>query len=151
MYEDSDKTDRLNDGLTKIIINAKGIPNDENQVTLNLVKLMNDEPVQDDPYFEEAQAKIKEFNEDPEWSDYIMDYEEKILEREQDAREEGLIKGREEGKEEGFKEGIVYGIHNLITIMRDYGENNQRILQRLKQKYGSDFTDEQLENFLKQN
>lgn len=92
-------------------------------------------------------AKIKEFNEDPEWSDYIMDYEEKILEREQDAREEGLIKGREEG----FKEGIVYGIHNLITIMRDYGENNQRILQRLKQKYGSDFTDEQLENFLKQN
>ena len=75
-----------------------------------------------------------------------MDYEEKILEREQDARVEGLIKGREEGKE-----GIVYGIHNLITIMRDYGENNQRILQRLKQKYGSDFTDEQLENFLKQN
>ena len=104
---------------------------------------MNDEPVQDDPYFEEAQAKIKEFNEDPEWSDYIMDYEEKILEREQDAREEG--------KEEGFKEGVVYGIHNFITIMRDYGENNQRILQRLKQKYGSDFTDEQLENFLKQN
>ena len=151
LYEDSDKTDRLNDGLTKIIINAKGIHNDENQVTLNLVKLMNDEPVQDDPYFEEAQAKIKEFNEDPEWSDYIMDYEEKILEREQDAREEGLIKGREEGKEEGFKEGVVYGIHNFITIMRDYGENNQRILQRLKQKYGSDFTDEQLENFLKQN
>ena len=84
-------------------------------------------------------AKIKEFNEDPEWSDYIMDYEEKILEREQDAREEGK------------EEGLVYGIHNLITIMRDYGENNQRILQRLKQKYGSDFTDEQLENFLKQN
>lgn len=27
-------------------------------------------------------AKIKEFNEDPEWSDYIMDYEKKILERE---------------------------------------------------------------------
>ena len=48
-------------------------------------------------------AKIKEFNEDPEWSDYIMDYEEKILEREQDAREEGLIKGREEGKEEASK------------------------------------------------
>ena len=72
-----------------------------------------------------------------------MDYEEKILEREQDAREEG--------KEEGFKEGVVYGIHNFITIMRDHGENNQRILQRLKQKYGSDFTDEQLENFLKQN
>lgn len=72
-----------------------------------------------------------------------MDYEEKILEREQDAREEG--------KEEGFKEGVVYGIHNFITIMRDYGENNRRILQRLKQKYGSYFTDEQLENFLKQN
>ncbi|WP_061204589.1 hypothetical protein [Lactobacillus crispatus] len=26
LYEDSDKSDRLNDGLTKIIINAKGVP-----------------------------------------------------------------------------------------------------------------------------
>ena len=34
-------------------------------------------------------------------SDYIMDYEDKRLEREQDAREEGLEEGMLEGKKDG--------------------------------------------------
>lgn len=74
-------------------------------MTLNLVKLMNDKPVQNDQYFEKAQAKIKEFNEDPDWSDYIMDYEDKRLEREQDAREEGLEEGMNQGMLKGKKDG----------------------------------------------
>ena len=41
-------------------------------------------------------------------------------------------------------------MQNLISVLRDYGENNQNILQRLKQKYGNTFSDEQLEDFLKQ-
>ena len=83
-------------------------------------------------------AKIKEFNEDPEWSDYIMDYEEKILEREQDAREEG--------KEEGLKRGVKI----LVSSLKKAGNIKQEIMHLLEQNYGSDFTDEQLENFLKE-
>ena len=128
----------MNDGLTKIIINAKGIPNDENQITLNLVKLMNDEPVQDDQYFEEAQAKIKEFNEDPEWSDYIMDYEEKILEREQDAREEGVL----EGKKDSAK--------ILASALKKAGNTKQEIMQQLEQNYGNVFSKKQLNEFMAQ-
>ncbi len=54
------------------------------------------------------------------------------------------------GMEEGKKEGLITGIQNLISVMKDYGESNQGILQRLKQKYGKNFSEQELENFLKQ-
>ncbi|MCH4005014.1 MAG: hypothetical protein LKH59_04095 [Lactobacillus crispatus] len=71
-----------------------------------------------------------------------MDYEEKILEREQDAREEGLVKGREEGLKRGVK--------ILVFSLKRAGNTKQEIMHLLEQNYGSDFTDEQLENFLKE-
>ena len=71
-----------------------------------------------------------------------MDYEEKILEREQDAREEGLVKGREEGLKRGDK--------ILVSSLKRAGNTKQEIMHLLEQNYGSDFTDEQLENFLKE-
>ena len=71
-----------------------------------------------------------------------MDYEEKILEREQDAREEGLVKGREEGLKRGVK--------ILVSSLKRAGNTKQEIMNLLEQNYGSDFTYEQLENFLKE-
>ena len=154
LYEDTDKTDRLIDGSTKIIINSKGIPNRENQIILNLVNLMNDEPVQDDQYFEEVQAKIKEFNEDPDWRDYIMDYEEKRREREQDAREEGKKEGRAEGKVEGIKQGqrsqMLEDVKILISALKKAGSTKQEIMQQLEQNYSKSFTQKQLTDFLAQ-
>lgn len=82
-----------------------------------------------------------------EWRDSIMDYETKMLERKQEGEE----KGHKEGLEEGKKAGLITGVHYLISVLRDYGETNQGILQRLKQKYGNDFSDDQLKEFLKQN
>ena len=67
-----------------------------------------------------------------------MDYEEKILEREQDAREEG--------KEEGLKRGVKI----LVSSLKRAGNTKQEIMNLLEQNYGSDFSDEQLENFLKE-
>lgn len=67
-----------------------------------------------------------------------MDYEEKILEREQDAREEG--------KEEGLKRGVKI----LVSSLKRAGNTKQEIMNLLEQNYGSDFTDEPLENFLKE-
>lgn len=71
-----------------------------------------------------------------------MDYEEKILQREQDAREEGLVKGREEGLKRGVK--------ILVSSLKRVGNTKQEIMHLLEQNYGSDFIDEQLENFLKE-
>ena len=35
-------------------------------------------------------------------------------------------------------------MQNLISVLRDYGEDNQNILQQLKQKYDNTFSDKQL-------
>ena len=67
-----------------------------------------------------------------------MDYEEKILQREQDAREEG--------KEEVLKRGVKI----LVSSLKRAGNTKQEIMHLLEQNYGSDFSDEQLENFLKE-
>ena len=56
----------------------------------------------------------------------------------------------EEFQEFIAKEGLITGVQNLISVLRDYGEDNQNILQQLKQKYGNTFSDKQLEDFLKQ-
>ncbi|WP_254262160.1 hypothetical protein [Lactobacillus helveticus] len=47
---------------------------------LGLVDLINDRPVHLNKYFDWAQKKIKELNDDPKWRDKIMDYETRLLE-----------------------------------------------------------------------
>ena len=158
-----DSTDILQDGLTKIIINSNGIPNgDETKTLLNLVKLMKNLPVSGDTYFDIAQNRIKEINSDEKWRDMIMDYETKLLEREQDAEEKGLKRGIEKGIQQGIEQGIlqgkkegkekerITGIKKLIGALKDFGGTDQQILERLEQDYGDSFSKEQLEKFLKE-
>lgn len=45
---------------------------------------MKNLPVSGDTYFDIAQNRIKETNSDENWRDMIMDYETRLLEREQD-------------------------------------------------------------------
>ncbi len=45
---------------------------------------MKNLPVSGDTYFDIAQNRIKEINSDENWRDMIMDYETRLLEREQD-------------------------------------------------------------------
>ena len=66
-----------------------------------------------------------------------MDYEEKILEREQDAREEG--------KEEGLKRSVKM----LVSSLKRAGNTKQETMHLPEQKDGYDYSDDQLENFLK--
>ena len=159
----NDQTDVLQDGLTKIIINSNGIPNgDETKTLLNLVKLMKNLPVSGDTYFDIAQNRIKEINSDEKWRDMIMDYETKLLEREQDAEEKGLKRGIEKGIQQGIEQGIlqgkkegkekerITGIKKLIGALKDFGGTDQQILERLEQDYGDSFSKEQLEEFLRE-
>ena len=74
-------------------------------------------------------------------------YVSRIYEEDMQDRVENAMR---EGREEGKKEGLITGVQNLISVLRDYGEDNQNILQQLKQKYGNTFSDKQLEDFLKQ-
>ncbi len=83
-----------------------------------------------------------------------MDYETKLLEREQDAEEKGLKRGIEQGILQGKKEGKekerITGIKKLIGALKDFDVTDQQILERLEQDYGDSFSKEQLEKFLKE-
>ncbi|OXC13139.1 MULTISPECIES: Rpn family recombination-promoting nuclease/putative transposase [Lactobacillus] len=147
--------DILQDGLTKIIINSNGVPDGtETETLLNLVKLMKDLPVHGDKLFDKAQKRIESMNADPEWRDTIMDFETRMLEREQvgekKGRMEGEKKGRKEGEKKGLQQGLKTGALTLVASLKDVGCTSQQILQQLKQKYGNVFSDKQLEEFLKQ-
>ena len=121
--------------MTKIIINSNGVPDGtETETLLNLVKLMKDLPVHGDKLFDKAQKRIESMNADPEWRDTIMDFETRMLEREQ----------------VGEKKGPKTGVLTLVASLKDVGCTSQQILQQLKQKYGNVFSDKQLEEFLKQ-
>ena len=95
---------------------------------------MKDLPVHGDKLFDKAQKRIESMNADPEWRDTIMDFETRMLEREQ----------------VGEKKGLKTGALTFVASLKDVGCTSQQILQQLKQKYGNVFSDKQLEEFLKQ-
>lgn len=145
-YEKEDKSDQLNDGLEKIIINSKGNSDHETPELQALVDLMNGKPVHLNKYFKRIQKKIAEINNDPIWRDKIMDYETKLKEREQEGKEEGL----KEGVKKGVKEGTILGIKKLVNILRNMGNSNDEIMQQLESNYSDSFSKKELETFMKQ-
>ena len=82
-YEDHDKSLVLPTNSTKVIINAKGQLAGNSQDLQNLIKLIRGEPISGSKHFDYAQQKIRAINDDPQRRAQIMDYETKLLEREQ--------------------------------------------------------------------
>ena len=132
--EDSDQTIKLSAGIDIIIINAKGKPNGESNDLLGLVDLINDRLVHLNKYFDWAQKKIKELNDDPKWRDKIMDYETRLLEE----------------KQEGKEEATITGLKKLITVLKNLSSPYDQILHQLELTYGDQFTKKELEDFIKQ-
>jgi acyl-CoA-binding protein len=92
----------LQDGVTKIIIiNSQVSAEGQSEDLKALAKLMNNEPVNLNKYFDYAQRRIKEINEDPEMREKIMLYETRMLEREQAAGKIAYAEGRKDGVEQG--------------------------------------------------
>ena len=149
-YEDHNKSKQFQDGLEKIIINGKGIPNGENADQVGLVNLINDRPVHLNAIFDEIQTRIKDMNEDPEWRDKMIDYETRMLEKEQEAEEKGMQKGMQQGMQRGMASATVSGIKKLIAALKDFGGNDEQILNRLEKDYGDQLSIDELKDFMKQ-
>lgn len=149
-YEDHNKSKQFQDGLEKIIINGKGIPNGENADQVGLVNLINDRPVHLNAIFDEIQTRIKDMNEDPEWRDKMIDYETRMLEKEQEAEEKGMQKGMQQGMQRGIASATVSGIKKLIAALKDFGGNDEQILNRLEKDYGDQLSIDELKDFMKQ-
>ena len=100
-YSDQDRSKQLQDGVTKIIINSQVSAEGQSEDLKALAKLMNNEPVKLNKYFDYAQRRIKEINEDPETREKIMLYETRMLEREQAAAKIAGKVAYAEGKKDG--------------------------------------------------
>ena len=100
-YSAQNESKQLQDGVTKIIINSQVSAEGQSEDLKALAKLMNNEPVNLNKYFDYAQRRIKEINEDPEMREKIMLYETRMLEREQAAGKIAYAEGRKDGVEQG--------------------------------------------------
>lgn len=85
-------------------------------------------------------------NEDPEWRDKMIDYETRMLEKEQEAEEKGMQKGMQRG----IASATVSGIKKLIAALKDFGDNDEQILNRLEKDYGDQLSIDELKDFMKQ-
>ena len=121
-----DPSVELNDGSEIIYLNTKGTKGKVKTGLDDLYRLI------------EGKETMNNYRRTEEWRKHVMNTEE-VAEA-----------SKQLGMEEGKKEGLITGVQNLISVLRDYGEDNQNILQQLKQKYGNTFSDKQLEDFLKQ-
>ena len=85
-------------------------------------------------------------NEDPEWRDKMIDYETRMLEKEQEAEEKGI----QQGMQRGIASATVSGIKKLIAALKDFGDNDEQILNRLEKDYGDQLSIDELKDFMKQ-
>ena len=137
-YEDSDKTIMLPTGSSKIIINSKGKVAGNSTGLKNLVKLMKGEKISGDRYFDYAQEKILQINQDPQRRVQIMDYETKLLEREQYGERSGEQVATRLAVEKSLKRYMSLGLSQeeaLKILLEDYGDilSKEKIRDLVKQ------------------
>lgn len=133
-----DPSVELNDGSEIIYLNTKGTKGKVKPGLDDLYRLIEGKPTSNGKFISRVKETMNNYRRTEEWRKHVMNTEE-VAEA-----------AKQLGMEEGKKEGLITGVQNLISVLRDYGEDNQNILQQLKQKYGNTFSDKQLEDFLKQ-
>ncbi len=133
-----DPSVELNDDSAIIYLNTKGTKGEIRPELDDLYRMIEGKPTSNGKLVSRIKKSMNNYRRTKEWRQHVMNTEE-VAEA-----------AKQLGMEEGKKEGLITGIQNLISVMKDYGESNQGILQRLKQKYGKNFSEQELENFLKQ-
>ena len=135
-YSDQDRSKQLQDGVTKIIINSQVSAEGQSEDLKALAKLMNNEPVNLNKYFDYAQRRIKEINEDPEMREKIMLYETRMLEREQAAAKiagkVAYAEGRKDGVEQGRAEGKIDVAKVILENQIDNGSTLEQATKFVK-------------------
>ncbi|EJN54002.1 Hypothetical protein A131_54740 [Lactobacillus gasseri CECT 5714] len=83
-------------------------------------------------YFDYAQRRIKEINEDPETREKIMLYETRMLEREQAAGKAGYEQGMQRGIEQGRAEGKIDVAKVILENQIDNGSTLEQAKKFVK-------------------
>ena len=131
-----DKSVLLNDGTTKIFLNAKGIMDDVSPALKAFLDYVaGKKPA--DPFVDELEEAVKNARKNREWRHEYMT----LLMRDQ----ENIEIGREEGKAEGMEIGIL----GMVSSLRDFNIPDDEILQKIQEKYSLSLED--AERYMKMN
>ena len=131
-YVDQDKSLMLPTNSTKVIINAKGKLFGENKKLQNVIKLRRGQKVTGDKDCDYAQKRIVEINNNEKLRREIMDYETRMLDREQ----------------EGEQKEALRSAQGMAQVIKDMGGTTAKAMQVLKQKYGQYFSEAELKEII---
>lgn len=122
-----DKSLSLNDGTTKIFLNASGMlddVNDELKAFLNYVAGKKTE----NAFVKKLDEAVKKAKKNREWRHEFMT----LLMRDQENVEKGIQEGLKQGLEQGLKKGKIYG---AVLIYKDLNIPSNMILKNLQEKF----------------
>ncbi|QNQ83682.1 Rpn family recombination-promoting nuclease/putative transposase [Lactobacillus sp. PV037] len=119
-YEDSNKGLQLDTASTKIIVNGAATYVENNSKLLSIIKLMQGKSDFSNKYIDYALEKIAQINNDPKKRRAIMEYETRLLEREQ------------YGEQKGIKQGAVdtLALSKKIKYLKSQGLTDEEIYHR---------------------
>ncbi len=99
----------LNDGTTKIFLNARGTLDDISDDLKELLNYIHTGVPSEDSFVQEIDAAVRSARANMEWSREYMKLALYLQEERIEAREQGLEEGRQEGRLEGRQEGLREG------------------------------------------
>lgn len=128
-----DKTLPLNDGTTKIFLNAKGTEKDVSQELKAFLDYVAGKE-SEDVFVQQVKEAVKEAKKNRSWRLEFMT----LLMRDQE--------NIERGRQQGIKQGIEKGIKQLVSTLHDLGISDEVILQKIQEKF--QLSKEKAEKFL---
>ena len=124
---DRDPKLTADDGQHKVIFNAKADDFHDSIEIGNFLKLMENQPVMEDPLVSQVVQEMERIKQDPERRKKFMSYEMNLM----DARAEGKAEGKIEGIAEGRKETIK----TTAQLLSEYEPDREKVIQKLMNKF----------------
>ena len=136
-----DKSVELNDESEIIYLNSKGRKGSVSQGLEDFYSLMEGKNTTNSEFIKRIKKTMDNYRKTEEWSEHVMNTEQ--------IKEMALAQGVEQGLEQGRREARIFDIRKIVKILKRMNQSDEQILQELKQDYSDDFSDEELEKFLK--
>lgn len=136
-----DKSVELNDESEIIYLNNKGKKGSVSQGLEDFYSLMEGKNTTNSEFIKRIKKTMDNYRKTEEWSEHVMNTEQ--------IKEMALAQGVEQGLEQGRREARIFDIRKIVKILKRMNQSDEQILQELKQDYSDDFSDEELEKFLK--
>ena len=136
-----DKSVELNDESEIIYLNSKGKKGSVSQGLEDFYSLMEGKNTTNSEFIKRIKKTMDNYRKTEEWSEHVMNTEQ--------IKEMALAQGVEQGLEQGKREARIFDIRKIVKILKRMNQSDEQILQELKQDYSDDFSDEELEKFLK--